>query len=543
MKKKLTMIFMTLLLITFLTACDEEAPEEESEEEATEQEETGEVEADYGGTLRLAVPEVAHGNPIYQNPEELYHIQQLIFESLVTFDEDQSVIGEIAKDWNFSEDGQVVEIELHSDVTWHDGEPLRAEDIIFTVDIIKNAPEEMINHRIYQNSIKHISFIRELEDGKIKISFTRPFSNAMEALTFPVLPKHLLEENPELLQGEDFPWIGTGAYMLDDRDSEGFTLKKYDEHNRKDPYIEEVHVLVEGDYEERKRLFEEDELDLFRSTYLNPESHDNVEEEQVHGFSTNHLEYLAFNYQQDTVISQSAELRGILNQVINREQLIEEIYFGFATEATTPIHPEHWLYSEDSSTEEAFENEEFQGIMEDHGYEKSDENLWVDNNGDSITLEILVKENHPPRVMAAEILKEQMGQLGFEITLVAEDSAGIEQRLDEGDFDLYFGSWDLGYLPDLSFAFHSDFAGRTNFMNYKNEEVDEILEEAFRAPDQEEKKAQFEELQKALKEEQPIISLYFLKDTYISGEALHGELAPRASHIFANLENWFVETE
>ncbi len=546
MIKKLTMIlilFMTLILITFLTACDEEAPEEEAGKEESEKEESEEVEADYGGTLRLAVSEITYGNPIYQNPEKLYHVQQLIFESLVTFDEDQSIIGVVAKDWNFSEDGQVVELELHSDVTWHDGEPLTAEDIIFTVNTIKDAPQDRVNPRIYQNSIKHISFIRELENGNLEISFTRPFSNALEALTFPILPSHLLEEAPELLQGEDFPWVGTGPYKLSDRDSQGLTLIKYGDHKRKDPYIEEIHVQVEEDYNRRKRMFEEGELDLFRSAYLDPGSFENIEEEQIWELSTNSLEYLAFNYQSDSAFSQSAELRGIINQVINRDQLIEEVYFGFATAADIPVHRNHWLYSEDASEEEALEDEEFQQVMENLGYKQDDQQLWVDNSGENIIMEILVNENHRPRVMAAKILKEQMGQLGFEITLAEVDAMTVRQRLEKGDFTIYFGAWDLGFLPDLSFAFHSDFAGRTNFMHYINEDVDGILEEAFRAPDQEEKATQHQKLQEILREDQPIISLYYLQDTYIFGEALHGEFAPRANNIFANLENWFMETK
>ncbi len=543
MNKKLMMIFMTLLLITFLVACDEETPEEEPENGEME-EETGDLEANYGGTLRLAVPEVTHGNPIYENPEEMIHIQKLIFESLLTFDEDLSIIGEIAEEWSFSEDGQVVELELHPELTWHDGEPFTVEDIEFTVDTIKNTPEENISHRIYQNSVRHISAVRELENGNVGITFTRPFSNAMEALTFPVLPKHLFEENPELLTGEDFPWIGTGSYRLDERDTEGFTLQKVEDHYRTNPYIEEVDVRIIEDYDERKGLFEEGELDLFRSTYLDLDEYENEEEENVHAFLRNHLEFLAFNFEGDSLFGDHPELRRILEQGINKEQLVDEIYFGYGVTADSPIHREHWLYNENlMDSEGSLEEEEILAVMEDLGYQYGDEGLWVDNNGESLSVEMLVNENHGPRVMAAEVVKEQLLQLGFDVTVVREDFSSIQQRLDDGHYELYFGAWDLAFLPDLSFAFHSDFVGRTNFMNYRNEAMDEILEETFRAATQEEKKEQFEVLQKMIQEDLPIISLYFLQDTYLSGETLHGDLAPRATNIFANLDQWFIETK
>jgi len=542
--KKLTMIFMALLLITVLVACDEEVPEEESETGELEEEENLEdLKADYGGTLRLAIPNVIEGNPIYENPEELMHIQELIFESLVTFNEDLSIIGEIAENWSFSEDGQVVELELHPEVTWHDGEPLTVEDIQFTVDTIKNTHEESISPRVYQNSVRHISAVRELENGNVRISFTRPFSNAMEALTFPILPKHLFDENRALLMGENFPWIGTGPYMLTERDSEGFTLQKVENHYRLDPFIEEIAVRIESDYEERKRLFEQGEIDLFRSTYLDMEGHEE-EEGNVHAFLRNHLEFIAFNFEGDSLFADHPEIRNIIEVGINKEQLIEEIYFGYGVAADTPVHREHWLYNEElSNPEETFDDEKIQVVMEDLGYQYGEENLWVNDNGESLTLEILVNGNHAPRVMAAEIIKEQLFQVGFDVSLITEDFPSIQQRLDDGNYELYFGAWELGYLPDLSFGFHSEFAGRTNFMHYRNDAMDALLEETFRSVSQEEKKGQFEALQAMIKEELPIISLYFLQDTLISGDALHGHLGPRATNIFANIEQWFIETK
>ncbi len=545
MKKKMMMIFMGLLLIVFLTACDEEAPEEESENgEVEEEEELGEPEANYGGTLRLAVAEVAHGNPIYENPEDMIHIQQLIFESLVTFDEDLSIIGEIAKDWSFSEDGQVVELELNSEVMWHDGEPFTVEDIEFTVNAIKNAPSESISHRIYQNSVKHISAVREMENGNARISFTRPFSNALEALTFSILPKHIFEENPELLTGEDFPWIGTGPYMLDEMGEEGFTLRKSEDHYRTDPFIEAIDVRIIEDYKERKGLFEEGELDLFRSTYLDLEDHEGSEERNVHAFLRNHVEFLAFNFDGDSVFAGNKDVRRVFAQGINKEQLIEEIYFGYGQATETPIHREHWLYNERLSEDEGtLEEEEIQEIMENLGYQFGEEGLWVDNNGDSLTVEILVNENHGPRVMAAEVIKEQLLHLGFDITLAREDFNSIQQRLDNGNYELYFGAWELAFLPDLSFAFHSDFAGRSNFMDYRDGAMDEMLEDTFRTPTPEEKKDRMEALQAMIHEELPIISLYFLQDTYLSGESLHGYLQLRGNNIFANLDEWFIETK
>ena len=545
MKKKLLIIITIFFLITLLGACDEEALEEELEtEEITEEGEAEVIEADFGGTLRLAIPEMPNGNPFYKGSIEGMHLQQLIFESLVSFDEDFSIIGEIAKDWTFSDDGQVVELELHSDATWHDGEPLTTEDIVFTVETIKNIPKEKVSPRIYQNSVKHISDIRELENGNVQVSFTRPYSNAMETLTFPILPKHIFEGRPEALTGEDFPWIGSGVYKLKEMNVEEFTLQKVPEHYRLNPYIEKIHVRVVKDNIQRRELFKSGELDLYRNIYLDPSDLENMEDKKVHAFLSNHLEFVAFNFSTDSIAAGNRDFRRVLKQGIMKDQLIDEIYFGYALAAGTPIHQEHWLFNEDLKGQtEKLEEHEIQEIMEAEGFVYGEEGYWLDDNGVKLSLEILVNKSHRPRVMAAEVIKGQLQNLGFEIIIVEEELNRIDQRLQDGDYELYLGAWELAFLPDVSFAFHSNFVGESNFMNYGNEALDEVLEEVFRAKTQEEKKELFDELQSIIFEDLPVISLYFLQETYVSGTSLHGELNPISSNIFANIEQWFMETK
>lgn len=545
-KIKLKFLFLVFLIIMVITACNEESPGEEPDNGENEEveEEQGETEPDYGGTMQLAVSGISHPNPIYNNPKEFFHIQQLIYESLVTFDRDRSIIPEIARNWSFSEDGRVLELELNPEVTWHDGEPFTVEDIAFTIDVIQNAPAENTSDQVYHNSIQHISSVQGLENGNVQITFTRPFSNALEALTFPLLPQHLFVEDPELLESEDFPWIGTGAYKLVGNNSEGFSLTKFEEHDRMDPFIENIEVQIEEDYDAKQQLFENGELDLLNIPYLDLEGYEGYNEEQVHNFTSNQLEFLAFNFELDHIVSDNPDIRKIIEAVISKDQVIEDVYFGLATKAKTPISPEHWLYKESlDSEDEALAEEEVQNVLKESGFEFGEDGLWVDENGEPLGFSILVNDNHLPRVLAAELIQEQLRLSGFDVSLEKDSFTNIQQRLEAGDFEVYFGAWELAFLPDLSFAFHSDYTGRSNFMNYINPELDNVLEEAFRAPTQEEKKAHYDTLQRTIAIERPIISLYFLQETYFSSDRLQGKLAPEAYNIFANMEEWFLETK
>lgn len=135
----------------------------------------------------------------------------------------------MAQNYEIKEDGKVIGIKLRENVVWHDGEKFTAKDVKFTIDTLKYAG----NDNIYKNSIlsnfksytssdlRHIMDVKIIDDYNIEIVFDRAFSNGLEILTFPIIPRHIFVKGREnsssykaALAEDNYTPIGTGPYKF-----------------------------------------------------------------------------------------------------------------------------------------------------------------------------------------------------------------------------------------------------------------------------------------------------------------------------------------
>lgn len=77
-------------------------------------------------------------NPILVRTPAEQSASRLIFSGLLSYDETGHLRGELAKSWRVENLGLRYVVELQPGVTWHDGKPLTADDVVFTVGLIKN---------------------------------------------------------------------------------------------------------------------------------------------------------------------------------------------------------------------------------------------------------------------------------------------------------------------------------------------------------------------------------------------------------------------
>jgi peptide/nickel transport system substrate-binding protein len=242
--KYLVIVFIIILALV-MTACGTEEeiniPEEDIEETVEK------YEAADGGTLKLAVTRFNTLNPLLNKNYSLFQIHHLIYEGLVTFDENMEIKPLLAQDWNKSTDGQSLQLTLRQDVNWHDGKPFTAEDVIFTINLIKG---NINGNSVFKGSLQQITDVREIQNGVINITFSKPFSNSLEVMTFPILPKHLFDGNDiNKLKSPDFPLVGTGSYKLYNYETmRSIQLSRNDTYWGQKPYIEKIDITIFPDY-------------------------------------------------------------------------------------------------------------------------------------------------------------------------------------------------------------------------------------------------------------------------------------------------------
>ena len=208
----------------------------------------------YGGEYTEGlVGSLKYINPILAQTSEVDRdISRLIFSSLLQYNEKQELIPDLAEHYEISKDQKTYTIYLKKDIKWHDGNPLTADDIIFTVRSIQD-PE-------YKSpltpSLRGV-LINKVDDYKVTFTLQEPYAPFLEILTFGILPKHIWSDipanNANLAEYNTKP-IGSGPFKFESltKDNLGnikkYTLTRYDDYYSQKPFIKKIHLKLYADF-------------------------------------------------------------------------------------------------------------------------------------------------------------------------------------------------------------------------------------------------------------------------------------------------------
>jgi peptide/nickel transport system substrate-binding protein len=151
-------------------------------------------------------------NPILARSQAEQSASRLVFSSLLNYDNTGSLRGELADSWRSENNGKRYVVELRKDLKWHDGEPVTPEDVIFTINLIKNP---LVRSPLYPSwtQIK----VSRVSDTAVAFDLARVYAGFPHALTFGILPRHILSNSsPESLRESDFNRepVGSGPFVF-----------------------------------------------------------------------------------------------------------------------------------------------------------------------------------------------------------------------------------------------------------------------------------------------------------------------------------------
>ena len=190
-KRKLMIVLIGLLLLVAVAGCGKKAASVVKENSLIYA-----SEAEFDGL-----------NPILEET----NVDALLFRGLFRFDENNEPTADIAESFSVSDDKLTYTFKLREDVQFHDGEPLTAEDVIFTIESVIDDK----NASFLKSDFLEVESLNEIDDYEFELKLKRPFTPILDKLTLPILPKHAFE-GVEMLTAEfnSHP-IGTGPYQFD----------------------------------------------------------------------------------------------------------------------------------------------------------------------------------------------------------------------------------------------------------------------------------------------------------------------------------------
>lgn len=477
-------------------------------------------------TLRLGIlAEEGNLTPhTYQTGTPGLNLTMLSYDSLMQIDTDGIPQPWLAETVEASEDGLTYTIELTPDVTWQDGEALTAEDVVFSVDYYKStAPGR------FQNDLRSVESATAEGDTTVTFALSAP-DPSFELRTLadvPILPEHVWSgiAAPETEPFSERTNIGSGPYRLvEAKPGTSYRFEANPDYFRGAPKVEEIVAIQFADDAGAIAALRAGEVDTLMRT-ISPEQIQALRGqgglEVIEGpeYATT---LLAFNTQQAPF--DDVEFRQAVASAVDVQSLVDNVYLGAATPGNRGwVHPDSPFYNADVPSE--FDPDSAMAQLDGAGYVDSDGDGVRESAGAPLSLELLVAGNNALRLRIAELLAEQLGEVGIGVDVAAvEDQTLIDKVWPDYDvangrsYEMAVFGWsaptqaDIGQMAALV---NSDPAvGNLNITGFSDPAVDELAAALKSTVDQQERQQVAYELQVAFAEQVPFVPLLYPNGAY-----------------------------
>jgi len=425
-------------------------------------------------------------------------------------------VPQLARDWKISDDGLTFTFYLRRGVTFSDGEPFTADDVLFSYNIIMDPKIDDPRDRAYLDKIKSV---KKIDDYTVVFTMTEPYYDSM-SLTggLSILPRHFyakytqeqINENPGLL-------MGTGPYKM--RDPAGWTPGQTIEVIRNDRYWGNpptFNRLVFHEVEEEaaeEAMYVNGELDQFAPQ---PEQYVRMLKDNRVMDHSNHYEYstllsgysfIAWNEQRAGKPTRFADprVRTAMTLLTDRQRICQDVYLGYATPISGPFS-NNSPQADPSIKPLPYDVPAAIKLLAEAGYSYRDNSgVLEDAAGKPFRVKLSYGSGNATFERVALFLKDSYAKAGVTLDLDPIDWPLLVKKLDERDFDAVSLGWGGSIESDLYQEFDSSqIKDRAdNFIAYSNPDLDRVVRLARKTVDTEARMKLWHEAHRLLAQDQP----------------------------------------
>ena len=418
-------------------------------------------------------------NPLLAASEPEQAVSRLLFSSLYNYDVTGALHTDLAESMTVKDD-KVYTIKLRNAV-WHDGKKLTAEDVVYTINLIKN-PQVRSPLRVNWLDIS----ARAIDDSTVEFMLPAVYAGFSHALTFPVIPKHILQSvSPSSMREADFSSnpVGSGPFAVkrvQTSESTSSTDVVRMEPNTK--YYGAVSTLSRLEL----RAYGNESLlvkavnsgEVSAASGLSLSAADNIKSKQ---YSTKHWllnkgVYLLMNNRSQTL--QDARVRQALRYATDTSSIRATVGDNVAR-LDTPILQSQIAQKLPAAPD--YNLDKAKALLKEAGWTYN-QGQWKGKDGRPLAVAVTTSSGRDEYKKIVNALKQQWSKLGVDVQLREIDTSStttsfVQSVLQPRDYDALLYELELGADPDVFAYWHSSQASASgyNFANYSNRTVDNDL--------------------------------------------------------------------
>ena len=506
---------------------------------------------DFGGEyIEGNVGQPQHINPLLSASNDVdSDLTEILYNGLLKYDGKGAVIPDLAESFEINDDKTAYTFHLKKNITWHDGVPFSAQDVIFTFNLITDPAYKSPLRSNWQGVTASL-----VDDYTVTFN-TSPYAGFLNNVTFGILPQHLWDdikpENFSLTQLNLEP-IGTGPfkYTAFQKDSKGnilsYKLVANPNYFAGKPYLSKITFNFYADEDSALDAYNRKEI-MGMGSISSQRIKDikNQKSSFEHSFAIPRYSAVFLNQSKSLPLADD-KVREALNLATNREELIELVLNGKGTPIYSPILPGMIGYSSDMG-KVTFDPGKAKGILDDAGWKMTDDKF---REKDDKPLEInLITTDWDEFSKSAEVLKTQWEKIGVKVNIESLSVSNIQQNfIRPREYDALLFGQVLGADPDLYSFWHSAQKKDPglNLALFGDSGTDKLIEDARVEFDREKRAGFYADFQEKLVEEIPAIFLCSPEYIYPVNKKVQGIEAKNLispAERFSNVDKWYINTK
>jgi len=521
-----------------------------------------EIPARGGSLTEGVVGSVGMVNPLLAISDADRDLTAIIYSGLLRALPDGTLVGDLAKDWNVSDDGLTYTFTLKDNIFFHDGIPVTADDILFTVQKAQDPSLKSPKRANWEGvAVEKIDPpAGEAGPNQVKFTLKQSYSSFLENATLGILPKHLWKDiDPEQFSFSQYNVtpIGSGPFEVNSvkKNTGGlptvYELKSFKKYALDRPLLGKLTFRFFNNEKALLTAFNKGEIESMSAIASETAETLKKQGQRVEQTPLPRIFALFLNQNQAPVFA-NLEVRKVLAMTADRSKIVSEVLGGYGTEIFGPLPPgvlpEMSAIDNSTATNTA---ELAEGLLSRNGWKKNEKGIFEKKSKtETLTLAFTITTSSTPELKkTAEILKAAWTEIGADVSLMVFEPGELNQTvIRPRKYDaLLFGEI-IGRDPDLFAFWHSSQRNDPglNVALYANIKADKFLEEARTIADRAARLEKLAAFNEEIKKDIPAIFLYSPDFMYVLPEKIKGFAFGRLttpSDRFANINQWYVETD
>jgi peptide/nickel transport system substrate-binding protein len=464
-----------------------------------------------GGTLLVGKAQEAVGlDPALVTARSSFEIINQVYNQLVDLDDNYAPIPELAESWENPDDTTFI-FTLRPGVTFHNGDPVTAADVKFSLERITN-PDVASP---WASQLELIDSIETPDDQTVIINLKEPFGAFMSNIASPwaaIVPQAVVEENGDLQQ----VMVGTGPFMLDEYVQETRTvLKANPDYFEGAPMLDGITYLIIPDEAARLAALRTGEIHLSAlSDATSAGLAARSEGVSVASQQTTDYYLLGLNNQRPPF--DNPLVRQAISLAVDRAGIVNSVFFGEGM-VSGPVVPTlgDWSVAPEELPYYEPDIEEAKALLAEAGYPEGFQTT------------ITASPRYPQFTSIALVLQNQLKEIGVEAALDQVEWGTFIQKWRDRDYDTFVSFNGSGNDPDRALYPMLYTGGSVNAFQFSDEAIDAALDEARTTVDRDARLALYHQLSEDIAEAAPLIFLNTRTEYIAHRDAVQGfELSP-----------------